>query len=186
MEHMSNESFGRRIARLRLMKGMTQERLANLANVSAQAVSKWENDLSYPDIMLLPVLADVFGVSVDELLGRTVEARTVVMPQPEPEPEPEPEPLPEPEPEPEPEAYEPVPAGRATCLHIHITEKGNDALNLRIPLAAARALSGFSGLIAGYTAGIDLGELASMVEGAAPGTLVDIDDGEDRVAISLE
>ena len=86
MEHMSNESFGRRIARLRLMKGMTQERLANLANVSAQAVSKWENDLSYPDIMLLPVLADVFGVSVDELLGRTVEARTVVMPQPEPEP----------------------------------------------------------------------------------------------------
>ena len=182
MEHMSNESFGRRIARLRLMKGMTQERLANLANVSAQAVSKWENDLSYPDIMLLPVLADVFGVSVDELLGRTVEARTVVMPQPEPEPEPEPEPLPEPEPE----TYEPVPAGCATCLHIHITEKGNDALNLRIPLAAARALSGFSGLIAGYTAGIDLGELASMVEGAAPGTLVDIDDGEDRVVISLE
>ena len=181
MEHMSNESFGRRIARLRLMKGMTQERLANLANVSAQAVSKWENDLSYPDIMLLPVLADVFGVSVDELLGRTVEARTVVMPQPEPEPEPEPEPLPEPEPEPE-----PVPAGCATCLHIHITEKGNDALNLRIPLAAARALSGFSGLIAGYTAGIDLGELASMVEGAAPGTFVDIDDGEDRVVISLE
>ena len=57
MEHMSNESFGRRIARLRLMKGMTQERLANLANVSAQAVSKWENDLSYPDIMLLPLLS---------------------------------------------------------------------------------------------------------------------------------
>ena len=179
---IENESFGRRIARLRLMKGMTQERLANLANVSAQAVSKWENDLSYPDIMLLPVLADVFGVSVDELLGRTVEARTVVMPQPESEPEPEPEPLPEPEPE----TYEPVPAGRATCLHIHITEKGNDALNLRIPLAAARALSGFSGLIAGYTAGIDLGELASMVEGAAPGTLVDIDDGDDRVVITLE
>lgn len=177
---IENESFGRRIARLRLMKGMTQERLANLANVSAQAVSKWENDLSYPDIMLLPVLADVFGVSVDELLGRTVEARTVVMPQPEPEPEPEPEPLPEPE------TFEPVPAGRAICLHIHIIEKGNDALSLRIPLAAARALSSFPGLIAGYTAGIDLGELASMVEGAVPGTLVDIDDGDDRVVITLE
>ena len=177
---IENESFGRRIARLRLMKGRTQERLANLANVSAQAVSKWENDLSYPDIMLLPVLADVFGVSVDELLGRTVEARTVVMPQPEPEPEPEPEPLPEPE------TFEPVPAGRAICLHIHIIEKGNDALSLRIPLAAARALSSFPGLIAGYTAGIDLGELASMVEGAVPGTLVDIDDGDDRVVITLE
>ena len=177
---IENESFGRRIARLRLMKGMTQERLANLANVSAQAVSKWENDLSYPDIMLLPVLADVFGVSVDELLGRTVEARTVVMPQPEPEPEPEPEPLPEPE------TFEPVPAGRAICLHIHIIEKGHDAINLRIPLAAASALSSFPGLIAGYTAGIDLGELASMVEGAVPGTLVDIDDGDDRVVITLE
>ena len=177
---IENESFGRRIARLRLMKGMTQERLANLANVSAQAVSKWENDLSYPDIMLLPVLADVFGVSIDELLGRAVEARTVVMPQPEPEPEPEPEPLPEPE------TFEPVPAGRAVCLRIHIIEKGHDAINLRIPLAAASALSSFPGLIAGYTAGIDLGELASMVEGAAPGTLVDIDDGDDRVVITLE
>ena len=183
---IENETFGRRIARLRLMKGMTQERLANLANVSAQAVSKWENDLSYPDIMLLPVLADVFGVSIDELLGRTVEARTVIMPQPEPEPEPEPEPLPEPEPEPEPEAYEPVPAGHATCLRIHIIEKGHDAINLRIPLAAASALSSFPGLIAGYTAGIDLDGLVSMVEGAAPGTLIDIDDGEDRVVITLE
>ena len=67
----------------------------------------------------------------------------------------------------------------------HIIEKGNDALYLRIPLAAARALSSFPGLIAGYTAGIDLGELASMVEGAAPGTLVDIDDGDDRVVITL-
>ena len=61
----NQDSLGRRIARMRLEHGMTQERLADIANVSAQAVSKWENDQSYPDILLLPVLAKTFGVSVD-------------------------------------------------------------------------------------------------------------------------
>ena len=69
MTAKQNETLGRRIARMRLSHGMTQERLANIANVSAQAVSKWENDQSYPDILLLPVLAKTFGVTIDELLG---------------------------------------------------------------------------------------------------------------------
>ena len=64
-----NETLGRRIARLRLEHGMTQERLARELGVTAQAVSKWENDLSAPDIMLLPELARTLGVTVDALLG---------------------------------------------------------------------------------------------------------------------
>ena len=65
----SSETFGRRIARLRLAKTATQERLAKELNVSPQAVSKWENDINYPDISLLPDLARFLGVSVDELLS---------------------------------------------------------------------------------------------------------------------
>lgn len=44
MDISANETLGRRIARLRLARSMVQERLANILNVSAQAVSKWEND----------------------------------------------------------------------------------------------------------------------------------------------
>lgn len=65
----SSETLGRRIARLRLDKTATQERLAKELNVSPQAVSKWENDINYPDISLLPDLARFLGVSVDELLS---------------------------------------------------------------------------------------------------------------------
>lgn len=65
----SSETLGRRIARLRLAKTATQERLAKELNVSPQAVNKWENDINYPDISLLPDLARFLGVSVDELLS---------------------------------------------------------------------------------------------------------------------
>lgn len=65
----SQETLGRRIARLRLAKAATQERLARELKVSPQAISKWENDSNYPDIALLPQLAQFLGVTVDELLS---------------------------------------------------------------------------------------------------------------------
>ncbi len=61
-------TVGKRIAFLRKQTGFTQDELANKLNVSPQAISKWENDLSCPDIMLLPKLAKLFGTTVDELL----------------------------------------------------------------------------------------------------------------------
>lgn len=74
------ETLGRRIAALRKEKGLTQEQLAEKVGVSAQAVSKWENDISCPDITLLPLLAELFGVSVDELLGvKPVEPHVVII-----------------------------------------------------------------------------------------------------------
>ena len=62
-----------KIRQNRQRAGMTQEQLANKIGVSAQAVSKWENGVSMPDICLLPNLAEVFGVSIDELFDLTVE-----------------------------------------------------------------------------------------------------------------
>ncbi len=61
------------IARLRKQKGLTQSALAADLGVSSQAVSKWENGLSCPDIQLLPQIADYFGVSTDDLLGHRTE-----------------------------------------------------------------------------------------------------------------
>ncbi len=59
--------LGDNIAYLRRMTGMTQETLAYRLGVSSQAVSKWERQLSCPDVSLLPMMADVFEVSIDEL-----------------------------------------------------------------------------------------------------------------------
>ena len=72
--------FGQRIAALRKARGMTQEALAQKLGITNQAVSKWESDQCCPDIMQLPVLADIFEISMDALFGRTEPA----LPQPEP------------------------------------------------------------------------------------------------------
>ena len=74
----SKVTMGKRIADLRKQKGMTQEQLANQVGVTAQAVSKWENDLSCPDISVLPQLAEVLGVTTDELLGK-VQLRSLTV-----------------------------------------------------------------------------------------------------------
>ena len=66
MEH----TLGKRIAEQRKRLGLTQDQLAEKLGVTAQAVSKWENEQSCPDISILPRLADIFGISVDALLGR--------------------------------------------------------------------------------------------------------------------
>lgn len=62
--------FGKRINALRRQKDITQEELAAELGVTAAAVSKWENGYTLPDILMLCALADFFGVSTDELLGR--------------------------------------------------------------------------------------------------------------------
>ena len=59
------------IRRLRQEQGLTQGQLAERLGVSYQAVSRWENETTYPDIELLPAIAALFGVTVDELLGST-------------------------------------------------------------------------------------------------------------------
>lgn len=73
------QTIGKRISQMRKAKGFTQEELAIKLGISAQAVSKWENDIACPDIGLLPQLAKLFDVSVDELLsGKAAPAVTVV------------------------------------------------------------------------------------------------------------
>ena len=77
-----NETLGTNIMRLRKEAGLTQEQLANALGISYQAVSKWENGVSCPDISTLPLLADLFSVSIDSLFGRETAALTVVQEEP--------------------------------------------------------------------------------------------------------
>ena len=61
--------FDRRIKSLRKSRGITQEQLAGYLEISPQAVSRWETGASCPDISLLPQIAGLFEITVDELLG---------------------------------------------------------------------------------------------------------------------
>ncbi len=64
-----NLLLGENIKRKRLEKGLTQEEVATHIGISAQSVSKWERGEGYPDIEMLPTLANYFKISIDELLG---------------------------------------------------------------------------------------------------------------------
>lgn len=72
---MTKVTLGVKLAAMRKSKGMTQADLADKMGVTDKAVSKWERDLSCPDINTLPRLAELFGISVDELIQAQSESR---------------------------------------------------------------------------------------------------------------
>ena len=72
-------TFAEIIVKYRKELGLTQEGLAQKLGVTNQAVSKWESGQSCPDIALLPVLADLFGITLDQLFGR--EPKAVAVPR---------------------------------------------------------------------------------------------------------
>lgn len=78
---MNKQSFGVTIAALRKEKRMTQLELANLLGVTDKAVSKWERDLSCPDVGTLPRLAEILGVSVDALMQVRTQTRQETGPE---------------------------------------------------------------------------------------------------------
>lgn len=92
-------TLGTMISAYRKTLGMTQEGLAQRLDVTNQAVSKWESDQCCPDISLLPRIADLFGITLDQLFGRTPPVTALEITE---APEPEPDPIPEPEPRQEP------------------------------------------------------------------------------------
>ena len=65
--------FTRNLKKFREEKGLSQQKLSNMLNISQQAVAKWENGKSSPDPEMLSTIADILGVSADAILGRPVE-----------------------------------------------------------------------------------------------------------------
>ena len=66
---MANKTMGEIISTLRKEKGMTQKELADMLSITDKAVSKWERDVACPDTMTIPRLAEILGVSVEELMN---------------------------------------------------------------------------------------------------------------------
>lgn len=154
-----NTTLGKRIATLRHEKQMKQDELAEKLGISSQAVSKWENDQTCPDISLLPLLAKTLGVSTDELLtGKKEEAQAVRM-------------LPENE-------RKDI---KDMLLRIMITGKGGDVVRINLPLAIIKVILD-SGLNMSYLSksealkNIDLNVILNMVNQGAIGNIIDIED----------
>ena len=75
---MANRTMGETISMLRKEKGLTQRELAEMLHITDKAVSKWEREQSYPDIGTIPRLAEILGVSVEELMQIKKEAEAPV------------------------------------------------------------------------------------------------------------
>lgn len=76
---MSDLKIGEKIRAKRKERGLTQAELANILGVTKAAVSKWENEESYPDITLLPQIAQIFHITMDELFDYTIDQKPLVI-----------------------------------------------------------------------------------------------------------
>ena len=162
-------TIGKRIALLRKEKGLTQEELANHMGVSPQAVSKWENDQTCPDISALPRLARLLGVSVDELLEGKAELPAVrVLPPAERKPLTD------------------------MMLRITVDSADGDRVRMNVPLAlveVAMEIGMEMPQINGTDAlkGVDLNKVLRLVREGLVGNLVEVDSADgDKVRIFVE
>jgi transcriptional regulator with XRE-family HTH domain len=69
------KTIGNKIKELRRSKGMSQKDIADKLGVTSQAVSKWENDGSLPEMTMLPDIASLFGIQIDDLFEYSTEKR---------------------------------------------------------------------------------------------------------------
>ena len=167
MVNTMNETFGQRFTRLRKQRNLTQEELGERIGLSGQAVSKWENDASMPDISLLVQLSEILGVSLDELLGKEVPATKIV----------------------------PVEERKNTddmVLRIRVDSVEGDKVTVNLPIAIVKM-----GIKLGMTMpqingnktleGIDFEEVIKLVDAGLVGELVTVESAEgDHVRIYVE
>ena len=162
-------TIGKRIAEYRKKKNLKQDELAEMLGVSPQAVSKWENDLSCPDISLLPELSRILGISIDELVqGKKEEPVVTVLPEEERK------------------------AIDKMMLRIIVESKNGDHVRVNLPMALVKVtlemgmnmpqINGNEAL-----SGIDFAQILKMVELGAIGNLVEVESGDgDTVKIFVE
>lgn len=156
-------TLGERIAAYRKKANLTQEQLAEKCTVTAQAVSKWENDLTSPDITLIPRLAEIFNVTCDELLGAR-RAQTV--------------------------AVDPSTIDMGKMLFkIKLKTADGEIVNVSMPLSVAEvefkdAVSW--GKKEGEMKIIEMKQLISLVKKGAVGKLMEVEADGDKIEIWVE
>lgn len=162
-----NETIGNRIAKYRKAKSLTQEELAGKLGVSSQAVSKWENDASCPDISLLPELCRVLGVTSDELLtGKTSGVKLV------------------------------PPAERRSLdeltLRIYVHSADGDLVKVNLPMSLVKVCMELGVEMSTVSDkkiinGIDFDKIIELVERGAIGKLVEVESADgDTVEVVVE
>lgn len=159
-----NRTLGQRIAHYRKLRGITQEELGEKCGVSSQAVSKWENDISAPDITLLGTLSEIFGISADELLGLKREVATAVKPETIDE--------------------------ERLLLRVNIDSNDGDKVRINVPYKLGLVLMQ-SGAVGDKNSdalkNIDFKQIAEMVKMGILGPIVDIESADgDKVKITVE
>lgn len=161
-------TLGERIAYYRKAADMTQAELAEACSVTAQAVSKWENNLTAPDITLLPRLAELFHITTDELLG--AERRTATSVDPEK-----------------------VDLNK-TLLRVLIRSKDGDKVSVNLPFALAELLFSNEAMAEKLFGGrsdafknVDFQQIVALVRQGAMGKLVEIESADgDKVEVWVE
>ena len=161
------ETFGQRFARLRKSKGYTQEQIADKVNISYQAVSKWENDISSPDISILGELANILGVTTDELLGRVDPNKVTLVEEPQRK------------------------ELKNMLLKIIVDSKDGGKVNIKLPMLIIKTFldSGMPISINGNKSleNIDFKQIFNLVEQGVVGELVSIESNDgDIVRIVVE
>lgn len=160
-----NKTLGARIAELRKEKGLTQEELAKQLGISSQAVSKWEKDISCPDIMILPSLAKILGVSIETLL--TGEAETTYVPE------------------------ENRKSFEETILYVHVKE-GTENIQLNLPLPLLQTLLVDGGMSLDWLGmscsadKINWVQIIRLVEHGAMGKLFELTDVDTLIEIIVK
>ena len=161
-----NTTLGKRISTLRREKELKQDELAEKLGVSSQAVSKWENDQTCPDISLLPLLANIFNISVDELLtGQKAESPSVKF-----------------LPESERKSIDDM------MLRIVMTSADKDVVKINLPLPVIKALMENGVDLSYLTKNESIKTiLINMIDQGAIGNIIEVDSFEgDKIQIWVE
>jgi len=164
-----NETIGNRIYKYRREKGLTQEELAEKVGVSSQAVSKWENDASCPDISLLPQLCGILEITIDKLLtGKNDEVRILPVAERKKLDE--------------------------TVLRIRINSKAGDRVRVNLPMSLVKAcvemgisVSNISSAGSETMKEVDFSKIMELAEKGVIGKIVEIESAQgDHVEVVIE
>lgn len=157
------KTIGKKLLDLRKQSGFTQDYVAEKLGVSAQAVSKWENDIACPDIMTLPQIAALYGITIDELfnndelhsktiLGKEDVKTTDIVDESE------------------------------LYLRVYVTSSDGNAVKVNLPFPLVKELVNMgisiSGVLGTDLSGVDLESVFAMVEKGTVGEIVSVDSAD--------
>ena len=161
-------TLGEKLSHYRRAKGFTQDQVAEQLGVTPQAVSKWENDASCPDIMLLAPIADLYGVTVDELLNRESSPVAAMVPK------------------------EQQKAPEDLVLRVLVDSTSGDKVRVNLPMVLVKVMLEGVGNANSFNVGgmdlshIDWKQITELAERGAMGRLVEVDSADgDHVIIEV-